>query len=661
MGTTAEQLVETTLKVIDRSTGPLNKIAANAEKTAKAMGHSTAAAAHGGEHAGGVFETLAHTLSNLGGLGLVVGAGLSFHSALESTERYMENIKQIKELTGATVGETDFLLSSARRAGVPYESMQRTMFQLSRRGAMLEQTMAMAANRVPGMEKKFERLGVVMNKGPVKAIESMAAAVKKGGLSAGDLQLQFRIPQRDANDMRKFLERLDPKKLAAARKGMGGAVSEEDLAAFERMKEAQHRIADTWNRIKVTVISKLYPIAADMAEKLAKRMEDWLPKVQSAMAFVAEHMDQIVSAAKVFVAVMTAKKMMGFADKLMGGTGLVSGGKALVESIAKAVPMLGRVGMVAARGAQASVMANASSVGAAGMVSPAMLEAVGGAAAGFTILAVALAAVAAVVAVAYLGFEVFQKNIHGIGDRITLVWDRIKARFEMLWESVSAIGDSIAGLFGEGGSFGELIGYIAALSFDELLEGFDFLVHTFQTVASMTGELGEMVAWLWKDVLADGWKKYVQDPFMESMKWIGNGIRKVVDYIRDSYNIIAPLLHMKKLETGGGPMKFAFDSLGLSAPADLYMKYWNKTQVETNRRVERDRTAARADKKREAAEDTREKRQNFDFRGSRFDISQSFAEGYDPDRIAAAFANDLSSLGEMRVSSAGFAPITAVR
>jgi hypothetical protein len=51
---------------------------------------------------------------------------------------------------------------------------------------------------------------------------------------------------------------------------------------------------------------------------------------------------------------------------------------------------------------------------------------------------------------------------------------------------------------------------------------------------------------------------------------------------------------------------------------------------------------------------------NFDFRNSRFDIKQEFAEGFDPDRVAAAFANDLASLGERKTQS-GFAPLLAVR
>lgn len=49
-----------------------------------------------------------------------------------------------------------------------------------------------------------------------------------------------------------------------------------------------------------------------------------------------------------------------------------------------------------------------------------------------------------------------------------------------------------------------------------------------------------------------------------------------------------------------------------------------------------------------------------DFRGSRFDIKQEFAEGFDPDRIAVAFANDVASIGERKLQS-GFSPLFSVR
>lgn len=51
---------------------------------------------------------------------------------------------------------------------------------------------------------------------------------------------------------------------------------------------------------------------------------------------------------------------------------------------------------------------------------------------------------------------------------------------------------------------------------------------------------------------------------------------------------------------------------------------------------------------------------NMNFPNARFDIRQDFAEGFDPDRIAAVFANELSDVGERRLKS-GLDPIFTVR
>lgn len=49
-----------------------------------------------------------------------------------------------------------------------------------------------------------------------------------------------------------------------------------------------------------------------------------------------------------------------------------------------------------------------------------------------------------------------------------------------------------------------------------------------------------------------------------------------------------------------------------------------------------------------------------DFRYSRFDITQKFAEGFDPDRISVAFAQDIGRLGSERLQS-GHEPMYALR
>jgi hypothetical protein len=101
----------------------------------------------------------------------------------------------------------------------------------------------------------------------------------------------------------------------------------------------------------------------------------------------------------------------------------------------------------------------------------------------------------------------------------------------------------------------------------------------------------------------------------------------------------------------------------IAAPVDFLKQAI--ADVEKEARFERQLRAAQqsaelaAQRRKIATPPDREKPPNYDFRGSRFDITQKFAEGFDPDRIAVAFTNDLAALGERRLQS-GFSPLFTV-
>jgi len=95
-----------------------------------------------------------------------------------------------------------------------------------------------------------------------------------------------------------------------------------------------------------------------------------------------------------------------------------------------------------------------------------------------------------------------------------------------------------------------------------------------------------------------------------------------------------------------------------------WTRIWNQNTKDAQartfgRQLDRARAASRLSRGDEEAR-KREGKPDFDFRGSRFDITQNFAEGFDPDRIAVAFSNDLAAMGELKTQS-GFAPAFAVR
>jgi hypothetical protein len=429
--------------------------------------------------------------------------------------------------------------------------------------------------------------------------------------------------------MEEILRKLDPKKLKAAKKGGVGLIGDTERDAFKQMEAAQHRIADAWNRIKITVITKLYPIVAKMSEAFADKLEAALPKIQSAMQFIADHMDTIVAAAKVFVAVMTTKKLIG---------------------VLGSVPGVGKIaGAVGGKFMQS--MGAGMAFGGMGPVSAAL----GALKASLITLGPVIALVVAAIALVYLGFQAFQKNLHGIGDSIRKHVASIVARFEILWGFLSSLGSAVAKLFGgDGGGLMDVLGYIAAFSFDTILAGFDLWLHHIQTVVSMMVELVDLITPLWKE--------YVQDPFMESMHAIASGVGKVVNFLIDQYNLIVGFWGgQAKEHMGAGLFDWAKPVVGaLKTGAAFYMKHADKTQRETERQMRWDAMEEGKKNKKRAGEDAKPPGNQMNFPGARFDITQNFAEGFDPDRIAVAFGNDLASLGEMK-SQSGFANVYAAR
>lgn len=602
MGVTAEQLVEQTVRLQDQASGPLMKMAGAADNLY-----------------GGILKVV--------GAGAALGGALSLHEAWASTERYIKNLKEVRDLTGATATETDFLFSSARKAGVEYEQMKGVMFQLSRRGAMLEQTMATTNGRVPGLAKKFKNLGVDMTKGPVLALENMAAAVKKGQLDTGELMSQFRIPQGAVNDFKQFLDQLDPKKLKAVRAGgVQGLVQEKDVDAFDAMEGASHRINDAWNRIKVLFLSRFMPILAKTGERFADGFEAAIPRVLSFAQMLADHMDEIVLGAKTFVAVMTTKKLLD----LLGPGGAIGG-------------LLAQ----AAGGGGVSTLLKAPMAMIGGLLSQ-----VGAIVAAFAAALPFLLAIAAAVAVVHLGYKRITQSVDGTFERIKQSFDLLQARWDNLTTSLGALWTAVADIFGVDGSLMEFLGKVGQVSFEGLVTGLDFFLHVLRTAGGYVTEVMEVMGPDIRkgiDMISTFLGGLVKDAVA------GFGIMK--DSARDLYNWIAGSWFGKRLgltRMGEGPA-FEFDMGWLKGTGDLWMKHWRKTDAEDKASAAKLTALRHLEEARGTtgpeAPNKAPPKQNFDFRGSRFDITQNFAEGFDPDRIAVAFSDDLARMSEKRVQS----------
>lgn len=617
-----QQLVETQLKVIDQASAVLRKIGNEAAGTTKAL-HTASVA---GESLG---SKLYNGLRDVAGIAGIAGGALSLKAAWDSTEKYVKSLKEVRELTGASAQETDYLFSAARRAGVEYKTMEQTMFGLSRKGAMLEQTMALSNGKhVPGMQKKFQRLGVSMDKGPVAAISAMSKAVKSGKLDASELMSTFRIPAGSVNDFKGFLETLDNSALAKMQNGkskFSGLVQNSDVDNFDKMEQAQHRMADAWNRIKVMVMTKFIPVVADMADGFAKTLESVLPTVDRIAGAIRAHMDQIKFAAKAFVAVMTGRKMLEMLEKLSQS-----------KLIAKlGAPVQGVMGKLGGGGQDAGLAGSVKQLMMAGPL---------------------LAVIAAAVWLLYQGWKAIDDNVAGLRVRFLFLFDTIRGRFDAIVERINDSFKRVMAIFGEQTSgIGETIGK----GLLKILEYIDGLIAGTSALVTATNMWLAQAMDFGFDFL-ENWQNWVFSPLMKMVGDLADVIRKVrtgdVLHVMDSIQNMGVNLAQAALGMGMGINK-------ITAKNKSFGVLFNEALVAQDSDARKRAVVYGDERKKAAGRDTPDARppaNNYDFRGSRFDITQQFAEGFDPDRIAVAFANDLSSLGEMRTQS-GLANAFATR
>lgn len=591
--------------------------------------------------AGGLVDRvrgLGDSFLSLTGIATAVGGALTLTHAITSTNEYIKKVKEVTELTGMAAAQTDFLFSSARQTGVEYTQMEQVLFRLSRRGAQMDNVMAtMSGKTVPGLQKRFQRMGVDITKGPMSALEEMSKGVKSGKIDAADLMSQFQIPQSAVNDFKGFLETLDLKQIAAMQK-KGLLLTGKDISLFSTIEGAQHRIADGFNRMRIMVGKELLPVFASIVTKFAERLPGYIDKAATFGRFLAKHMDAAVTAGSVLLKTMLALKAL---------------------DMAKALPGVGKLGGALAERFKQSITAGM----AFGGMGP-MQAVMGAVKAAFVAFAPVALAVGAAVAFIALGMRGLQKNIDGVGDRVSWIGRLISTRFALIGESLSPIVQKLTELFGGDGTFTGFLQKVAAMGIEKAAQGLDFLAHCLQTAVSFGVELGEMMGSLWTDYLAQPAQsvfKFIAEKAIAASKAIGSAFDSIITAIGPYLKAIGINANGSSIGQGIGLVAKVFGA-ALEEPIKMWEKHWNKTGVQTIAR-------ARADEAREqmadaaaaaVADSKRQQAPVFDFRGSRFDITQNFAEGFDPDRIATSFTDDLSQLGEMRAQS-GFAPLYSVR
>ncbi len=548
--------VEETFVLTDKMSAPLRGILGGVNKLSSAMNNASS------------------LVGSLASVGAVIGGAFSLHGAIEETMNYITQIQKIKAYTGATTQVADGLVGAFESVGVTAEESAGILGRMSRQAERMELAMAGTQGHLNPMKSMWKQIGVDIDKGPLANLESMSTAAK--------LALQFRIPLDKALQVNKLLQK-GPEYIREAVKE--GRLTDADVASAQRMKQARYDITKAYGEIQRAIGTKLLPFIADMLQKGAANMKQWVGYAEqfgeTLGGFLKEHYKLILNIGKALLA--NAALM-----KLTGGTGAIGTVAKVGGWIANGSPK-GPAGGGIINGLTAMSIGLSNGLGAFAKLftSGAGLMRLGGILARFSV-------VGAVLAAAYGIFVAIKDNVMGIRTYLVDLWDRITLRFEGIKVALEPLFDAFSS--DKEGSIGHFFGVVIA----------------------------------------------------GVIKGLGTMVESVMEVIHFSINVAKAFYQ-------GGAHAFLH-------PAETMEKAFAMTQNDMVDALSRHNTAAwnEAMGATSRSTTTQPPQQHFDFRGSRFDIKQAFAEGFDADRIADVFTHDIGALGERKLQS-GLAPLFSVR
>lgn len=571
-----------------------------------------------------------------------IGAALSLGASVASAKRYYDQIVRIRNVAGGAANEIAGIRYAMVQAGVSAQDFENAYVTMAKKGGEMNAHML-------GAQRLSRRMGVDFRQGPLDAMIKLADQVKSG--KVGYKELNALLGETGLR-MRSFLKQGGPivaKAIEQARKKMGH-VNEETLMQYIQLQQEVGKVKQAWQRMVVIVGTKLMPILTKMMDGLASRIDSWANSAAKFGQFLVDHMDTVVSLAKTFGKIMAANYV------LMQLTG-----EGLTGQMGKLVRKAGAGKKTAGAGFLPGALVQGMQAGglqgkAAGGIMKMMGKGKGGNAIGRILLMffkgalkllpivkvlLKLTGIALIVTAIIHGIKMALSNVRGLKDMIVGI-------FKKIGRHLRDIGATFSSIFSKKSPIGKFLMYIGtavSLAFAGLMT----LVKTFMRYVSVA--VGMIAAIIDRPSLAFdpklAWKTARGEINVRRIERAGGGdIAQYQDTVfklgagegaLTAGQLKAAKVAIKKVN------KFS-DEFGMADNMKMFMKSLKGRIAATSTGPPDDRPGTIQD-----------------FRGSHFDITQKFAEGFDPDRIAAAFADDLSMFGERSVEATGTLPLGVVR
>lgn len=533
--------------------------------------------------------------------------------AIAGAKNYIDHLDKISDLTGMAADKVGGISNALEDSGVSASTVESVFGKLVKKGAKLGEGSKQ-------LVKQAKAYGIELKGGPQEALTQIADKMEQGKLSVGGMQRLLGLSSNEASEMADAMSQggtaLNKKIEEATAKN--SAFTDDAMDGWQRFQNSVHSIGTSWNRMTASIAIKLAPALEKLASKFEHSIDGWAEKAAKFGEFLVDHMDQLIAGAKIYAKIMFTNMAL---QKL---TGAGIGG-----NIVRMNKGVGRAGGFIRGVAGKGVAGNMS--GISGILSSFF----GGALKLRPIIASLgrLSIIGVVIGAAVFAFSKLGDKTSGIGRALGRIIDTVSRIGETLGRMFS--GDSPLGRMLEwlGTKFLGIVETIAGI-FETIIEGLEIAATMISERTGVTGAKNiiykKKMGTAWTDSGLEALYKAGRTP---DYNWDGTAMTKTKATLEQKKAFAEFDQARAKYEKMGGPSMWGEDHL--KAMRAKYGGYKKKSQSTPENMVYQD------------------------FRGSRFDIKQAFAEGYDPDRIAVAFAHDVAGLGERKLQS-GFAPLFSV-
>ena len=554
------------------------------------------------EGANRAFERGGDLLSEIVGGASILGAGLGIAKIVEDTKGYFERIDRLKTAMGGTTEKAAGFARFMDASGVSAQAQENVLLSMSRRASNMEASINGAAGGMGSMGREAKKYGIDLKKGPEDTLRRMAVLAEQGALDTGKVGRLLGTSKKDSAALMEAFEK-GPAAIEQfyddARKYGADAASMDN---FKKVEQLSRDIKLQWQDITVAIGKEMLPVVSSLMEKIRDGMKEWIPVAKHFGEYLNDHMDSIIAK------VSMVAKLVGSDMLLRRVTG---------------VGITGNLGR-----AWDFIKPNRSGVGAAG-----------------TGKEIAKAVTAGSLA-----------KLIGMGERrggpnVLRQWDVMQVRGSIFFDKMGGAFNKAAPFVGSllklgGLTAAGLLGLGAFKGFMEMMQGKTTqAADDWRKAAGYLDTIGVKVG----DIFG---------PDGDFMTFLSNVAAKVVSWGAKGIATLAiPSAAARDAK------KTVYGDKGMPWYDRIYGAQWfskkakeMQEQTKVNQELalwELDHPGTKAPKHAKPGdkkEDTRHQTNN-DFRFSKFDILQNFAEGFDPDRIAVAFSHDLGQTAEYATQS----------